>query len=302
MNDAPDARLTGSGPALVTPMHDDGSVDHASLEALVEWQIAQGSHFLVAIGSTGEAATLTPEERRNVVARVVQTTGGRVPVIAGATSNDTAAAEREARAVVEAGADYVLSATPFYNKPTPTGLQRHFEAVCRAADRPVILYNVPGRTGLNQSADVTLALAEIEGVVGVKEASGDLEQMMAILARRPEGFSVLSGDDAFTLPLLAAGGDGIVSVAANEVPGPMAELVEAGLEGDFDRARRLHFRLLPLMNANFVESNPIPVKWALREMGRIGPGIRLPLVPLSASSQATVREALREAGALEETD
>ncbi len=302
MSHAPDTRLTGSGPALVTPMHEDGSVDHASLEALVEWQITQGSHFLVAIGSTGEAATLTPEERRNVVARIVQTAGGRVPVIAGATSNDTAAAQREARAVVEAGADYVLSATPFYNKPTPAGLERHFEAVCQAADRPVILYNVPGRTGLNQSADVTLALAEIEGVVGVKEASGDLEQMMAILARRPEGFSVLSGDDAFTLALLAAGGDGIVSVAANEVPGRMAELVEAGLEGDFDRARRLHYGLLPLMNANFVESNPIPVKWALQEMGRIGPGIRLPLVPLSASGQATVRAALHAAGALEETD
>ena len=297
-----DAPLTGSGPALVTPMHADGSVDHPSLEALVEWHVTEGSRFLVAIGSTGEAATLTPKERKDVVATVVQAAGGRVPVIAGATSNDTAVAEREARSVVEAGADYVLSATPFYNKPPPVGLRRHFQAVCRAADRPVILYNVPGRTGLNQSAQVTLDLAEIDGVVGIKEASGDLEQMMAILAQRPGGFSVLSGDDAFTLPLLAAGGDGIISVVANQTPGPMAQLVDAGLAGDLEQARRIHYRLLPLMNANFVESNPIPVKWALQEMGRIGPGIRLPLVPLSAEGQTTMRNVLRQVGALEEVD
>jgi 4-hydroxy-tetrahydrodipicolinate synthase len=291
-------RLTGCGTALVTPMGKDGSVDHGALERLVDWQIEEGIHFLVAIGSTGEAATLTPGERREVVETVVRAAGGRVPIVAGATSNDTAAAVREARAVVEAGADQVLSATPYYNKPPKEGLRRHFEAICRAAERPVILYNVPGRTGLNMTAEVTLDLAEIEGVIGVKEASGDLEQMMRIVAGRPDGFSVLSGDDAFTLALLAAGGDGLISVASNEVPGPMSELVEAGLGGDFAHARELHYRLLPLMDANFVESNPIPVKWALGEMGRIPPGIRLPLVPLSEAGKGVVRDALRSAGVL----
>jgi 4-hydroxy-tetrahydrodipicolinate synthase len=200
--------------------------------------------------------------------------------------------------VAEAGADYILSATPYYNKPTPAGLERHFQAVCEAAGRPVIVYNVPGRTGLNMTARVTLSLARLDGVAGVKEASGDLGQMMAIIAERPEAFSVLSGDDAITLALLAAGGDGLISVIANEAPGPTAALVDAGLRGDFAAARALHYRLLPLMDANFVESNPIPVKWALQAMGRIGPGIRLPLVPLSKDRQPAVRRALEAAGIL----
>lgn len=291
-------RLSGCGTALVTPMTADGAVDHDAMARLVDWQIEEGIHFLVAIGSTGEAATLSPGERRDVVATVVRAAAGRVPVVAGATSNDTAAAVRDARAVAEAGADYILSATPYYNKPTPAGLERHFAAVCDAAGRPVILYNVPGRTGLNMPARVTLALARLDGVAGVKEASGDLGQMMAILAARDDAFSVLSGDDAITLPLLAAGGDGLISVVSNEAPGPMAQLVDAGLGGDFAAARALHYRLLPLMEANFVESNPIPVKWALAEMGRIGPGIRLPLVPLSDEKRATVRAALEQAGLL----
>jgi len=291
-------RLTGCGTALVTPMTPDGSVDHAALERLVDWQIDEGMHFLVAIGSTGEAATLTPEERRDVVATVVRRAAGRVPVMAGATSNDTRAAQADARAVADAGADCVLSATPYYNKPTPAGLERHFQAVCQAAGKPVILYNVPGRTGLNMTAQVTLALARLDGVAGVKEASGDLGQMMAILAGRPEGFSVLSGDDAITLALLAVGGDGLISVIANEAPGPMARLVDAGRRGDFRAARELHYRLLPLMDANFIESNPIPVKWALHAMGRIGPGIRLPLVPLSEDKQPAMQRALQAAGVL----
>ena len=291
-------RLTGCGTALVTPMQDDGTVDHDALSRLTDWQITEGIDFLVAIGSTGEAATLTPDERRDVVATVVAAAAGRVPVVAGATSNDTRAAERDARAVAEAGAEYILSATPYYNKPTPAGLERHFDAVCQAAGLPVILYNVPGRTALNMPAAVTLSLAGREGIVGIKEASGDLDQMMGILRERPDDFAVLSGDDAITLALLALGGDGLISVVANEVPGPMTRLVRAGLQGDVAAAREIHYQLLPLMEANFVESNPIPVKWALQTMNRIGQGIRLPLVPLSARHHDAVRAALRAAGAL----
>lgn len=289
-------RLQGCGTALVTPMHSDGSVAYDAMQRLVEWQIEQGIHFLVAIGSTGEAATLTPDERREVVTAVVRTAAGRVKVVAGATSNDTAVAVKDARAVAEAGADYILSATPYYNKPTPAGLERHFGAVCDAGGKPVILYNVPGRTSLNMPAKVTLALSKLDGVVGIKEASGDLGQMMAIIAGRSEDFAVLSGDDAITLALLAHGGDGLISVVSNEAPGPMAQLVDAGLRGDFAAARELHYGILPLMEANFVESNPIPVKWALKEMGRIGPGIRLPLVPLSRNKEPIVRAALAAAG------
>ena len=289
-------RMTGCGTALVTPMHRDGTVDHEAMTRLVEWQIEEGIHFLVAIGSTGEAATLSPDERRDVVATVVAAARGRVPVVAGATSNDTAAAARDARSVAAAGADVILSATPYYNKPTPAGLERHFASVCDAAGKPVILYNVPGRTGLNMTAKTTLALANLDGVVGVKEASGDLGQMMAILRERPPAFSVLSGDDAITLALLALGGDGLISVVANEAPGPMARLVDAGRQGDVAAAREIHYRLLPLMDANFVESNPIPVKFAMHAMGRIGPGIRLPLLPLSREKEAGVRAALAAAG------
>ncbi len=190
------------------------------------------------------------------------------------------------------------SATPYYNKPTAAGLERHFGAVCEAAGKPVIVYNVPGRTGLNMSAATTLALARLDGVIGVKEASGDLGQMMAIVQHRDEGFAVLSGDDAMTLALIAAGGDGVISVVSNEAPASMSQLVDAARSGDFASARDLHYRLLQLMDANFVESNPIPVKWALHTMGRIDPGIRLPLVPLSEEQHSVVQQALDAAGVL----
>ncbi len=291
-------RFTGCGTALVTPMTPDGMLDLPAMERLVDWQIDEGIHFLVAIGSTGEAATLTPEERERVVTTVVQRAAGRVPVVAGATSNDTRAAARDARTMADAGADVILSATPYYNKPTTAGLERHFGAVCEAAGKPVIVYNVPGRTALNMSAATTLALARLDGVIGVKEASGDLGQMMAIILQRDDGFAVLSGDDAMTLALLAAGGDGVISVVSNEIPRQMSQLVDTALSGDFASARDIHYRLLPLMDANFVESNPIPVKWALHAMGRIDPGIRLPLVPLSEDQHPVVRQALDAAGVL----
>ncbi len=291
-------RLQGCGTALVTPMTAEGTLDEPRLRALVEWQIAEGVHFLVPCGTTGEAATLSPDERRQVVRAVTEVAGGRVKIIAGATSNATELATQEARAMADAGADYILTAAPYYNKPTAEGLYRHFGAVADAAGRPLIVYNVPGRTAVNMDAQLTLRLAATDGIHGIKEASGNLGQMMEILRARPEHFSVLSGDDALTLALIALGGDGVVSVVANETPGLMARLVNLGLTGDLADARELHYRILPLMNANFIESNPIPVKAALNAMGRIDAGIRLPLVALSDSKRPTLIEALKEAGAL----
>jgi len=291
-------RLSGCGTALVTPMTQAGEVDYPALQALVDWQIAEGIHFLVPCGTTGEAQTLSDDERAGVVRTVVKTARGRVPVVAGATSNDTRAAAREARAMGDLGADFILSASPYYNKPTQEGQYRHFSTVADAAGKPVILYNVPGRTAVNLDASTTLRLAARSGIAGIKEASGNLGQMMEILKGRPEHFAVLSGDDGFALALVALGGDGVISVASNEVPGQMARLMNACLGGDFASARVLHLRLLNLMNTNFVESNPIPVKAALAAMGKIAGGIRLPLVPLSESKRPLLLEALREAGAL----
>ncbi len=288
-------RLQGCGTALVTPMQAGGEVDFAGVRSLAEWQIAEGVHFLVPCGTTGEAVTLSPEERVEVVRTVVAVAKGRVKVVAGATSNDTRAAQDEATRMAGAGADYILSATPYYNKPTMEGLYRHFGAVADAAGKPVILYNVPGRTSVNMDAPTTLRLAARQGIAGVKEASGNLGQIMDIIKGRPEGFSVLSGDDAIALAVVAMGGDGLISVASNEVPGPLSKLIGAALAGDLATARALHYRLLALMNANFIESNPIPVKWALHAMGKIGEGIRLPLVPLSEGNRSAVLAALREA-------
>jgi 4-hydroxy-tetrahydrodipicolinate synthase len=292
-------RLTGCGTALVTPMTAAGAVDIARLEALARWQIDAGIHFLVPCGTTGEATTLSPAERGEVVRAVARAAAGRVRIVAGATSSNTAVAVEEARAMAAAGADYILSATPPYNKPTQEGLYRHFAAVADGAGKPVILYNVPGRTAANLTAATTLRLADRAGIAGVKEASGDLGQIMAILKDRPRDFSVLAGDDLIGLAVIALGGDGIISVAANEVPGPMAGLVDAARRGDLEEARRLHYRLLNLMRANFLESNPIPVKAALHAMGRVDTGIRLPLVPLSDAHRPALLAALREAGALD---
>jgi 4-hydroxy-tetrahydrodipicolinate synthase len=289
-------RLQGCGTALVTPFTERGEVDYPALRALVEWQIAEGIDFLVPCGSTGEAQTLDEGERERVVTLVVETAAGRVPVMAGATSNDTSRAVAEARRMCRLGADFILSATPYYNKPTQVGLQRHFSAVADASTKPICLYNVPGRTAVNLQPRITLQLAAHPNVMGIKEASGDLAQIMHILRGRPEGFSVLSGDDWLALAVVAAGGDGLISVASNEVPGPMRAMVAMLLSGDLESARGWHYRLLPLMEANFLESNPGPVKAALALAGRIRDQLRLPLVPVTEQTRATLATVLKELG------
>jgi 4-hydroxy-tetrahydrodipicolinate synthase len=290
--------IGGCGTALVTPFRIDGSVDYAALERLVEWQIAEGIDFLVACGSTGEAQTLTFEERQEVVRVVVRTAAGRVPVVAGATSNDTAWAVVETRAMGALGVDAILSACPYYNKPTQAGLEAHFTTIADQSARPIVLYNVPGRTAVNMTAATTLRLARHPNIVAIKEASADLPQMMRVLRDRPIGFQVLSGDDAFTLPLIALGGDGIVSVISNEVPRLMRDLAARALGGDLVAARAIHYRLLPLMDANFLETNPAPAKAALAMMGRCEPNVRLPLVAAGEATREALRAALAQAGAL----
>jgi 4-hydroxy-tetrahydrodipicolinate synthase len=290
-------RLQGCGTALVTPFTQSGQLDLAALRELVEWQITEGIDFLVPCGSTGEAQTLDDAERERVVAAVVEVAAGRVPVMAGATSNDTARAVAETRRMCRLGVDYILSATPYYNKPTQEGLIRHFTAVADASDKPVCLYNVPGRTAVNLKPATALRLAQHPNVLAIKEASGDLKQVMEILEARPEGFAVLSGDDWITLALVAAGGDGLISVTSNEVPGPMTALVHLVLSGDLEAARAWHYRLLPLMDANFLETNPAPVKAALAHLGRIQNVLRLPLVPVGDATRAALRAALDGVGA-----
>jgi 4-hydroxy-tetrahydrodipicolinate synthase len=285
-------RLQGCGTALVTPFTDDGALDLPALRSLVEWQIAEGIDFLVPCGSTGEAQTMDDGEREQVVAATVEVAAGRVPVMAGATSNDTTRAVAETRRMCRLGVDYILSATPYYNKPSQAGLERHFSAVADASTRPVVLYNVPGRTAVNLAPRIALALAGHGNVAGIKEASGDLHQIMLVLRERPAGFAVLSGDDWLAFPVVAAGGDGLISVVSNEAPAQMTALVRHALAGELEAAREWHYRLLPLMDASFLETNPMPVKAALAAMGRIRNVLRLPLVPASPATGAALRAAL----------
>lgn len=292
------ARLTGCGTALVTPFTSTGAVDEEALRRLVEWQIGEGIHFLVPCGSTGEAATMTVDEHRRVVEIVVDQVNGRVPVVAGAASNDTKKAIALSREMEAVGATHLLHASPMYNKPPQRGIIAHFEAIAHETTLPIVIYNVPGRTGSNVEARTTLALARHPSMVAVKEASGNLGQITDILAGRPASFSVLSGDDEMTLAVMAAGGDGIISVVSNATPRLMARLCERAAAGDFTSARDLHFKLLPWMRAAFVESNPLAAKAALAMMGRIQNVLRLPLVPLDPKHDAAVRAALEQAGAL----
>ena len=287
----------GCGTALVTPFTESGTVDFLALGALVEWQIAEGIDFLVPCGSTGEAQTLDDGERERVVAAVVETAAGRVPVVAGATSNDTRRAVEETRRMCALGVDGILSATPYYNKPTQEGLARHFQAVADASIRPVCLYNVPGRTAVNLLPATALRLAAHPNVRGIKEASGDLRQIMEIIRHRPAGFAVLSGDDWLAFPVAAAGGEGLISVSSNEVPAQMTALVRDARRGDLTAARACHYRLLPLMDANFLETNPSPVKAGLALMGRIADVLRLPLVSAARPTRDALRAALVTAGA-----
>jgi 4-hydroxy-tetrahydrodipicolinate synthase len=284
----------GTGTAIITPFKKDGSVDEVVLRELVERQIKARVEAIVPVGSTGEAATLSEEEQSQVIEMVVDQVRGRIPVIAGASANSTLKAIALAQEAKRQGVDAILTVAPFYNKPTQEGLYQHFGAIAEAVGIPLILYNVPGRTASNIEARTALRLAgDIPSIAGVKEASGNLAQIMTILKNRPAGFGVWSGDDNLTLPLIALGADGIISVAANEVPSEFAAMVRFGLKGKYEKAREVHYRLLDLMNANFVESNPIPVKAALAMMGLAEDHCRLPLTPLSDPARPVMEAALR---------
>ena len=288
--------MRGCATALVTPFNRDGSIDEGRLRAFVDFQIEGGVRLLVPCGTTGESATMTEEEDRRVIRTVVEAARGRAKTIAGAGSNSTSASVEYSRAARDLGADAVLVVAPFYNKPTQAGLYAHFRAVAEAVEGlPVVVYNVPGRTSSNIAAATALKLArDVENIVAVKEASGDLSQIMTILRDRPEHFRVLSGDDALTFPLLALGADGLISVASNETPELMARMCDLALAGNWEEARALHFRLLPLMEVNFIESSPGPVKAALKLMNLLEENFRLPLVPVQDKSRTRVREVLEE--------
>ena len=277
--------FTGCGTALVTPFTASGAVDEAGVRRLVRRQIEGGVHFLVPCGTTGEAPTLSGAERRRVVEIVVDEARGKVPVLAGAGGYDTREVVEAAREMQAAGADGLLSVTPYYNKPTPEGLFRHYSAIAEATPLPIVLYNVPGRTGCNVEPATLVRLAAIPHLIAVKEASGNMTQICEVVKVVPEGFIVLSGDDALTLPAMAVGARGIISVASNEVPDEMAQLVEAAERGDYAAARGIHTRLLPLLLGNFIESNPIPVKAVMAMMGLLEENYRLPMVPPKAETR-----------------
>src|SRR4051812_7681373 len=291
-------RLRGCGTALVTPFTPAGEIDERSLRSFVDWQIASGVHFVVPCGSTGEAATMTPAEHRRVVEITVEQTAGRVPVVAGAASNDTKKAIALSREMAAVGATHLLHASPMYNKPPQRGIVAHFRAIADAVRLPIVVYNVPGRTASNIEAATTLELAEHENIAAVKEASGNLAQVGEIIRHRPARFSVLSGDDPLTLQIMADGGDGVVSVTSNAAPQLVARLAELCAAGDFSEARALNHRLAEITVAAFVESNPMPIKAALAMMGRMANVLRLPLVPLAEKFEPTVRAALVSVGAL----
>jgi 4-hydroxy-tetrahydrodipicolinate synthase len=289
--------FTGSYVAIVTPFR-NGRLDEKALGDLIEWQIAHGTNGIVPCGSTGESPTLTHEEHDRVIAFTVEAVRRRVPVIAGTGSNATHEAIRLTQHAKSVGVDGALLVCPYYNKPTQEGLFQHFEAIARAVDLPLVLYNIPGRSGVNITPQTIARLSRIPGIVGVKEASGSLGQMSEIIAACDERFVVLSGDDGLTLPLMAIGGKGVISVTANVAPAETAELVGAALKGDWDRARRLHYRLQPLTAALFLETNPIPVKTALGLMGRCSDELLLPLSPMSEGPKAQLKQALTQFGLL----
>ncbi len=290
---------TGCGTALVTPFTAGGDVDEPALRRLVRRQIDAGIHFLVPCGTTGESPTLTEAERLRVTAAVVEEAAGRVPVLAGAGGNNTSEVIHAARAAARAGASGILSVTPYYNKPTQEGLFQHYQAIAASAGLPVIVYNVPGRTGCNVEVGTLARIAALPNIAGVKEASGNMAQIAEACAAVPPGFVVLSGDDALTLPVMAVGGRGVISVASNQMPADMARLVELAEAGDFAGARAQHLRILPLMQVNFVEANPIPVKAAMAMMGLLTERYRLPLVPPSDASRAKIAGVLASMGLLD---
>ncbi|WP_028216908.1 4-hydroxy-tetrahydrodipicolinate synthase [Paraburkholderia oxyphila] len=288
--------LRGSIPAIVTPMHEDGSLDLPAFRKLIDWHVEEGTDAIVVVGTSGESATLDVEEHILMVKTAVEHAAGRMPIIAGAGGNSTAEAIELTRHAKSVGAQASLQVVPYYNKPTQEGMYRHFATIAEAVDLPVLLYNVPGRTVADMSNETILRLAQVPGIVGVKEATGNIDRAAHLIKHAPEGFKIFSGDDPTAIALMLLGGHGNISVTANVAPRQMSELCRAALEGDAKTARAIHLKLLSLHKNLFIESNPIPVKWALQELGRIEGGIRLPLTPLDARYHDVVRTALREAG------
>ncbi len=290
-------QLRGCGTALVTPFHQDGSIDETALRNLVAWQVESGIDFLVPCGTTGETPTLSHDEWLQVIAITIEVAAGRVPILAGATSNSTQDAVAKAKEIAAVpGVDAILTASPYYNKPTQEGQYRHFRAIAEAVDKPIILYNVPGRTSANIEPSTLARLAEVPNITGVKEASGNMSQIAEVCNVVPEHFLVFSGDDAITLPVIALGGVGIISVASNEIPHEMAEMTRAALNNDWGTARRIHRKYLPLMQANFIESSPLPVKAVLAMMGKIEEVYRLPLAAYAAGHALAVAESSDRSG------
>jgi 4-hydroxy-tetrahydrodipicolinate synthase len=290
-------KLRGCGTAIVTPFKADGSIDEPALRSFVDWQVTEGIDFLVPCGTTGETPTLTKDEWLRVINITIEVVNGRVPIVAGATSNCTWEAVEKAQTVAKIkGVDYILSASPYYNKPTQEGQYQHFKAVSEAVDKPIMLYNVPGRTSVNIEVATLVRLAELKNIVAVKEASGSISQIADVCAAVPEGFLVFSGDDALTLPVIALGGVGIVSVASNEIPKAMSEMTRLALHNDWDAARRLERKFLALMQANFIESNPMPVKAVLAMMGKIDENYRLPMLKMKSDTRAKLEKIARDCG------
>ncbi len=288
--------LSGSLVAIVTPMLEDGALDIGRFKSLIDWHIAEGTQGIVVVGTTGESPTVNFDEHKQLIRIAVEHAAGRVPIIAGTGANSTAEAVELSESARHSGAQFSLSVVPYYNKPTQEGMYRHFRAIAEAVDLPLILYNVPGRTVADLQNDTVLRLAQVPNIIGVKDATASLERGSDLLRRAPKDFAVYSGEDATGLPLMLMGGHGVISVTANVAPRLMQEMCAAALSGDIARARAANNRLLGLHTKLFVEGNPVPVKWALVQMGLIAPGIRLPLVPLSANFHETVRVAMREAG------
>lgn len=287
--------IQGSMVALVTPMNADNSLDWASLHKLVDWHLEQGTHAIVAMGTTGESATLSVEEHLAVVKKVVDQVNGRIPVIAGTGANSTSEAVELTQAAKDAGVDACLLVTPYYNKPTQEGLFLHHQHIALSVAIPQILYNVPGRTGVDMKTETTLRIAAVQNIIGIKDATGDLVRAKALIDQAPASFAIISGDDATAVELILLGGKGDISVTANVVPNQIAYMCELALAGKAEEARAINQRLLPLHDAMFVESNPIPVKWAVEQLGLIQSGIRLPLTRLSLQYQAQVAAALHAA-------
>jgi 4-hydroxy-tetrahydrodipicolinate synthase len=290
--------LSGSIVAIVTPMAADGGLDMAGLKSLVDWHVAEGTDGIVIVGTTGESPTVDIDEHHRLIASTVEFAAGRVPVIAGAGGNATKEAVELTGFAKKAGADYVLSVVPYYNKPTQEGLYLHFKAIAESTDIPVLLYNVPSRTIADLSNDTVLRLAEVKGIVGIKEATGSVDRVAELMARMPKDFRVFSGNDDAALAYVQLGAHGVISVTANVAPRLMHEMIAAALAGDAKKAIALNNQLIPLHRNLFVEANPIPVKWALHRMGRMAEGIRLPLTPLAPQYHETVSGALRAAGCL----